>query len=114
MPKYERQQPDAPFLTATTNKQFVDLGPMLDMPNKPAGLLAGLKTKIWERGVPGEVEERYRQLAADIQFLRHNGCLPEDPGSILDVGSGSGGGSVALRMIYPGSRIVAIDSGETH
>jgi trans-aconitate methyltransferase len=66
----------------------------------------------WGATVPAEARSRRFDLAHDFQKLISVGLLPQNPGSILDMGSGSGAGSIALRDTFPQSQVTAIDNAD--
>lgn len=66
----------------------------------------------WKISVPSEVRSRHHDLAKDFMSLVAKKIFPQSPNEVLDVGSGSGAGSVALRDIFPASRITAVDNAE--
>jgi hypothetical protein len=69
---------------------------------------------VWYRSQGYEVQSRHEQLYLELSGLKQKGIIPENIRAALDVGSGSGAGSVALSRIYPKCRILAVDSAETH
>lgn len=68
----------------------------------------------WLIGSPYEVRFRYDQLYTDLADLAKHGLIPRNPQSILDVGSGSGAGSCALRLLFFKAKIAAVDSAEAN
>lgn len=68
----------------------------------------------WFWKTTDELKERRAQIAADLNELFWLKAIPQSPHNVLDVGSGSRAGTVALRKLYPGARIVAIDDGSSH
>lgn len=68
----------------------------------------------WFWTTTNELKERRAQIAADLEALFRSGAIPQSPHNILDVGSGSGAGTFALRKLYPTTKISAIDDGSSH
>ena len=75
-------------------------------------MLEGLKRTWWKTTVSSEVRSRHQNLAKDFRALVTKKIFPQSPDEVLDVGSGSGAGSVALRDVYSASLITAIDNAE--
>lgn len=75
-------------------------------------MFARLERTIWPVTVPLEVNVRRLHLAHDFSRMKRSGLFPERPDNILDMGSGSGAGSVALKDVYPASHITALDNAQ--
>jgi hypothetical protein len=76
-------------------------------------MLTRLERALWRATVPSEVRTRHGDLTKDFTNLIAISAFPKSPHEVLDVGSGSGAGSIALRDVYPLSQITAIDSADT-
>lgn len=68
----------------------------------------------WFWATPDELKARRTQIAADLNALLQYKAIPQSPHNVLDVGSGSGAGTFALRKLYPTTKILAIDNGSSH
>lgn len=68
---------------------------------------------IWKRTASPGAQARYRDLKENFEVLQKNGYLPREAKRVIDVGSGSGGGSLALTDLFPHALITAVDNAST-
>lgn len=66
--------------------------------------------EVWKRTVPSDAVFRYEQIRRNIEALQDDGLIPNVIERAVDVGFGSGGGSIALADIFPKAVIAAVDN----
>lgn len=66
--------------------------------------------EVWRRTVPEGVVMRYDQIRRNLETLRDEGLIPDRLGKAVDVGFGSGAGSIALAELFRQATITAIDN----